>query len=191
MPNDVFPALGLKLVLLRSFDKIISKLTKSKLFNTTIKKKSQPLSNQNPRWVSQKKWGAEKLYYFSHFLFIKGLKRMAYLTKYINTLVFRNFIPPEAKICKRLDLPHGGFGFVMHEDTSIGDDAIIFHNVTIANGGTRIGDRVYIGTGSVILGAVQIGNDVVIGANSFVNFDIPDGATVVGQPAKIIKLSLA
>lgn len=146
------------------------------------------IKNKNPKWVPQKKWGAEKLFYLSHFLHVQGFKKAAYFIKYFNMFIFRNFIPPEVNIGKRLDLPHGGFGVVMQKNTVIGDDAIIFHNVTFANGGARIGDRVYIGTGAVLIGAVKIGDDVVIGANSVVNFDVPDGATVVGQPGRIIKV---
>ncbi|MCD4722095.1 MAG: hypothetical protein K8S13_19870 [Desulfobacula sp.] len=74
----------------------------------------------------------------------------------------------------------------MHKDTVIGDDPIIFHNVTIANGGARIGDRVYIGCNATIIGNVTIGDDVTIGAHAVVNFDIPDGATVVGPLGNII-----
>ena len=75
----------------------------------------------------------------------------------------------------------------MHEDTIIGDDAIIFHNVTIANGGARIGHRVYIGTGSIIIGAVKIGDDVIIGANTVASFDVPNGATVIGPKGTILE----
>lgn len=144
--------------------------------------------NQNLRWVPQKKWGAEKLYYISHSLVVKGFKRLAYVLKYINMLIFRNYIPPEVKIGKRLDLPHGGFGVIMQKDTQIGDDAVIFHNVTFANGGARVGDRVYIGTGAVLIGDIKVGDDVVIGANTVVNFDVPDRATVVGQAGSIVKI---
>jgi len=59
--------------------------------------------------------------------------------------------------------------------------------VTIGNGGASIGDRVYIGTGSIIPGKVKICNDVAIGANTFVNFDVPSGSTVDGQKGTIIK----
>lgn len=74
----------------------------------------------------------------------------------------------------------------MHRDTIIGDDAIIFHNVTIADGGITIGDRVYIGTGATILGPISIGDDVVIGSNTFIDFDIPSNSKVVGYKARII-----
>ena len=140
----------------------------------------------NPKAVEYRERGAEKIYYISHRLYKRGFKRTAMVFKRLNQLLFRVYIPPQVKIGKRLQLPHGGFGVVMHEDTVIGDDAIIFHNVTIANGGARIGDRVYIGTGAVIIGAVRIGNDVTIGAHAVVNFDVPEGSTVVGPKARII-----
>jgi serine O-acetyltransferase len=139
----------------------------------------------NPWKVPYKKHGVEEIYYASHRLWVKGYRRLAYLLKRVNQFIFRAFIPPEVIIGKRLELPHGGFGVVIHRDTLIGPDAIIFHNVTIANGGARIGSRVYIGTGTVIIGKVQIGDDVTIGANCLINFDVPDGSTVVGNKATI------
>jgi len=145
------------------------------------------MKHQNMFWVPNRKFGAERLYYLSRNLYLHGFRRLAYILKFINTLVFRNYIAPQTAIGKRLDLPHGGFGIVMHEDTIIGDDAIIFHNVTIANGGARIGDRVYIGTGVTIIGAIKIGNDVKIGANTVVTFDVPSGTTVVGMKGQIIE----
>jgi serine O-acetyltransferase len=50
-----------------------------------------------------------------------------------------------------------------------------------------IGDNVFIGTGARVLGGIRIGDDAVVGANAVVIKDVPDGATVVGIPAKIIK----
>jgi serine O-acetyltransferase len=140
----------------------------------------------NKAWVPNRKFGAERIFYVSRLLWTHGFKRVAYVLKFINTLVFRTFIPPEVVIGERLDLPHGGFGVVIHGDTVIGDDAIIFHNVTIGNGGARIGDRVYIGTGATLIGRIKIGNDVSIGAGAIVNFDVPDGSTVVGPLGRII-----
>jgi serine O-acetyltransferase len=52
-----------------------------------------------------------------------------------------------------------------------------------------IGDNCYIGTGVTILGPVSIGNNVTIGAGAVVTKDIPDGATVVGVPGKVMKTS--
>lgn len=140
----------------------------------------------NPRSVPHPNRGAEKLYYLSHYLWIHNHFSAAKLVKFVNTFLFRNHIDPRAKIGSRLELAHGGDGVVINGDTVIGDDAIIFHNTTIGNGGTRIGDRVYIGAGATILGKVEIGDDVAIGANSVVVFDVPSGTTVVGEQARII-----
>lgn len=145
-------------------------------------------TSQNPHSVPHPHRGSEALYYCSHTLHSKkyiGSLFSAFL-KRLNQFVFHVNIPPQVKIGKRLELAHGGFGVVIHQNTIIGDDAIIFHNVTIGNGGARIGNRVYIGTGVVIIGAVKIGDDVSIGANTVINFDVPAGATVVGTRAKII-----
>jgi serine O-acetyltransferase len=120
------------------------------------------------------------------------LNALARLVKFLNVFLFRSYIDPSAKIGKRLNLPHGGFGTVIVRSATIGDDAIIFHNVTIGMrkpGDIKIGDRVYIGTGAKLLGPLTIGNDVRIGAGAIVNFDVPDGATVVGPQAEIIKLT--
>lgn len=146
------------------------------------------MKSLNPKAIQRRRWGAEKIYYISHYLLLHNFRRLSYLLKYVNMMIFRNYIPPEVKIGQRLDLPHGGFGVIMHKDTIIGDDAVILHNVTIADGGVEIGDSVYIGTGTTILGPAKIGDNVIIGANTFVNFDIPSDYKAVGQKGRIISL---
>ena len=69
--------------------------------------------NQNKRWVPNNNWGVEKIYYSAHYLYQKNYKKLAYILKYINTLLFRVYIPPGVCIGQRLDLPHGGFGVVI------------------------------------------------------------------------------
>lgn len=53
-------------------------------------------------------------------------------------------------------------------------------------GKVRIGNRVFIGAGSIILPGVTIGNDVVVGAGSIVTHDVPNGTVIAGNPAKVI-----
>lgn len=53
-------------------------------------------------------------------------------------------------------------------------------------GKVKIGNRVFVGAGSIILPGVTIGDDVVIGAGSVVSYDIPDGQVAAGNPAKVI-----
>ena len=53
-------------------------------------------------------------------------------------------------------------------------------------GAPTIGDRVWIGPNATIVGKISVGNDVLIGANSYVNFDVPDHSIVIGNPGRII-----
>ena len=90
-----------------------------------------------------------------------------------------------------------GYGFCIRHvfsttfgaNTVIGNNFTIIHSVTIA--GKRgcypvIGDNVYLGAGCCVLGGINIGNNVVVGANAVVTKDIPDNAVVVGNPGQII-----
>lgn len=80
-------------------------------------------------------------------------------------------------------------GVVINGQTRGGEHVYIEHQVTI--GAERrqspvLGNHVFIGAGAKIVGAVHIGDDVRIGANAVVISDIPDGATAVGVPARVI-----
>jgi serine O-acetyltransferase len=101
-------------------------------------------------------------------------------------------INPDAKI---------GDGFYLTSHCSpviigpitIGKNCNVSHCVTIGRGiaGERkgrptLGDDVWIGPGSIIVGKIVIGNDVLIAPNTFVNFDVPDHSIVIGSPGKII-----
>ena len=86
-------------------------------------------------------------------------------------------------------------GIIINKDVRIGKDCIIRHNVTIGQGKFNeegrcypiLGDRVDIGAGAIIIGGITVGDDAIIGAGAVVVKDIPAGATVAGNPAKIIK----
>ena len=66
------------------------------------------------------------------------------------------------------------------------DFSTMHHTGYVRFGRVKIGDRVFIGANSTILMNVHIGNDVIIGAGSLVNKDIPDGCVVAGVPARVI-----
>ncbi|MGH8919877.1 MAG: serine O-acetyltransferase, partial [Actinomycetes bacterium] len=72
----------------------------------------------------------------------------------------------------------------------IGSDCWIHHQVTFGwdydTGIPTVGDRVFVGAGAKVFGAVHIGDDARIGANAVVMSDVPAGATAVGVPARII-----
>jgi serine O-acetyltransferase len=91
----------------------------------------------------------------------------------------------------------GGFyiahlgNIVIAHHTKLGRHTSMHQGVTIGGSGHGgqfpvIGDRVYFGAGAKIIGPVEIGNDVVIGANAVVTKNIPDKAVVGGIPAKVI-----
>jgi serine O-acetyltransferase len=96
------------------------------------------------------------------------------------------------KVGRRVRIWHHG-GMVLGA-RSIGDDVHIRQNTTFGiprrselNAKPIIGDRVDIGCGAVLLGHIKIGADSVIGANSVVTRDVPPGALVVGNPARVVK----
>lgn len=104
-------------------------------------------------------------------------------------------LPYTVKLGRRVRLWHHG-GVVLSA-RSIGDDVHIRHNTTFGVARRTeiwarpiIGDRVDVGVGAIILGAVTVGNDCVIGAGAVVVRDIPDGATALGVPARAIGPSL-
>ncbi|MDQ8208530.1 DapH/DapD/GlmU-related protein [Coraliomargarita sp. SDUM461003] len=95
-----------------------------------------------------------------------------------------------AEFGERLVLIHSQ-GIVINGEVRGGDDIMIEHQVTIGAEGRQapqLGSRVFIGAGAKIIGAVKVGDDVKIGANAVVTKDLPNGATAVGVPAKVIKI---
>jgi serine O-acetyltransferase len=101
-------------------------------------------------------------------------------------------IHPGARIGKHLFVDHG-LGVVIGETVQIGDDVLLYQGVTLGGtGGHRgkrhptIGNRVVVGTNASVLGNITLGDDVKIGAGSVVVHSVPDGATVVGIPGRVV-----
>ena len=100
-------------------------------------------------------------------------------------------IPETTKIGRGLKFGHYG-SIIINPESIIGNNLNIYPGVTIGHSNGRkfgspiIGDNVVISANSVIVGRVFIGNDVLIAPGSFVNFDVPDGCLVIGNPGKII-----
>ncbi len=133
------------------------------------------------------------LYRFAHKL--KRLKipfiprYISYLTRIITGIE----IHPSAKIGERLFIDHGE-GVVIGETAEIGNDVLIYQQVTLGGTGKEhgkrhptIGNNVILGAGAKILGNIKIGDNVRIGAGSVVVEDVPDDCTVVGVPGRIVK----
>jgi serine O-acetyltransferase len=104
-------------------------------------------------------------------------------------------IHPGAEIGRGFFLDHGA-GVVIGETAVIGDHCVMFHNVTLGGTGKYhgrrhplVGHHVFIGTNAILLGPVRVGDHAKVGANAFVvNRDVPAHATVVGTPARVVKL---
>ncbi len=102
-------------------------------------------------------------------------------------------IHPASTIGRRVFIDHG-FGVVIGETSIIGDDVLIYQQVTLGgvslSKGKRhptIGNGCVIGGGAKILGNIEIGENCKIGANSVVIKDVPAYCTAVGVPARIVK----
>ena len=94
------------------------------------------------------------------------------------------------KIGKDCSFEHNALGVVISRMSSVGDRCKIYQGVTIGagkDGYPTIGSDVVIYPNVTIIGGIHIGNNCVIGANSFVNTDIPENSVVAGVPAKKIK----
>lgn len=101
-------------------------------------------------------------------------------------------IHPGATIGKGVFIDHG-MGVVIGETCEIGDNVLIYQNVTLGGTGKDVGKRhptiesnVMVGTGAKVLGPITIGHDSKIGAGSVVLQDIPPYSTVVGIPGKTV-----
>lgn len=100
-------------------------------------------------------------------------------------------IHPGAVIGRRFFIDHG-MGVVIGETAVVGDDVMMYHDVTLGGRSLKrvkrhptVGDRVTIGAGARILGDITVGDDAQIGANSVVTRDVPPGSVAVGIPAQI------
>ena len=103
-------------------------------------------------------------------------------------------IHPGAKIGRRFFIDHG-MGVVIGETTEIGDDVLLYQGVTLGGTGKEkgkrhptLGNHVVIGAGAKVLGNIRIGDHVKIGAGSVVIHPVPDHATVVGVPGRVVRM---
>ena len=102
-------------------------------------------------------------------------------------------IHPGATIGRRFFIDHG-MGVVIGETAEIGDDCTLYHGVTLGgtswNKGKRhptLGAGVVIGAGAKILGPITVGAHAKIGSNAVVVKDVPEGATAIGIPARVVE----
>jgi serine O-acetyltransferase len=121
---------------------------------------------------------------FFFYFFLLWLNRLKY--KFGFDISYRT------NIGKGFYIGHFG-GIVVHGDAEIGENCNLSQGVTIGvlirgkkPGVPKIGSRCFLGPGATILGGVNIGDDVLIGANAIVTFDVPSNSVVASPLASIV-----
>lgn len=131
----------------------------------------------------------------NHWLWTHGVHLPARIGSALVRLLTGVEIHPGARLGPGFFIDHGA-GVVIGETAETGKDVTIFHGVTLGGTSTSrgkrhpsIGDRVTIGSGAKVLGAINIGHDSRIGANAVVIRDVPSNSVVVGVPGQVISRS--
>lgn len=133
------------------------------------------------------------LYRFAHWLWGKDVPVVPRLISHLGRFLTGIEIHPGAKIGTSFFIDHG-MGVVIGETTVIGNNVTLFQGVTLGGTGKEkgkrhptLGNNIVVGVGAKVLGNINIGDNVKIGANSVVLESVPPDATVVGVPGRIVK----
>ena len=131
-------------------------------------------------------------YRFAHRLYKWNIPLIPIMISYLTRIITGIEIHPAAKIGRRFFIDHGD-GVVIGETTVIGNDVLIYQQVTLGGTGKEsgkrhptLGNKVIVGAGAKVLGNITIGDNVRIGAGSVVIEDVPPHSTVVGVPGRIV-----
>lgn len=134
-------------------------------------------------------------YRIAHWFHIQKLYFIARLISQITRMFTGVEIHPGASIGRRLVIDHGT-GIVIGETARIGDDCLLYQGVTLGGTGKDIGKRhptlgnnVMVGSGAKVLGPFNVGDNARIAANSVVLREVPENATVVGVPGRVVRIS--
>jgi serine O-acetyltransferase len=138
---------------------------------------------------------AQMYYRFAHWLYGHKLR---FLARWVSQLAKRRTgveIHPAATIGRRLVIDHGT-GIVIGATAEIGDDCLLYQNVTLGGTGAQkgkrhptLGNNVMVGAGAKVLGPFKVGDNARIAANSVVLKEVPANSTVVGVPGRVVKLN--
>ena len=164
-----------------------------------MKNNLQKAPDWNREKISRGEYDPSKylLYVIRRYQSIIVKRGLSFFLKYLLVLRYRFWsavcgaeIPLNSNLGGGLLIPHPN-GIVIHPAAVIGENCLIFQQVTIGTGNIpglpKIGCHVDIGAGAKILGGVTVGDNVKIGANCVVIKNVPDNCTVVGIPARIIE----
>ena len=131
------------------------------------------------------------LHRIAHVLWKEKLFLCARMLSHLARFLTGIEIHPGAKIGRRFFIDHGA-GIVIGETTEIGDDVLLYQGVVLGGVSLKkgkrhptIGNNVLIGSGTIVLGPVHVGDGARIGAASLVISDVPDNSVAVGVPAHV------
>ena len=127
----------------------------------------------------------------AHWLWQRGWLLAGRFVSHLGRVLTGVEIHPGARIGRRVFIDHG-MGVVIGETADVGDDVTLYQGVTL--GGTSltrgakrhptIGNGVIVGSGAQVLGPFRVGDGARIGAAAVVLTEVPEGATMVGNPAR-------
>lgn len=131
----------------------------------------------------------------SHWLWTHHLRFLGRLNSQLGRRFTGIEIHPGAVIGRRLVIDHG-MGIVIGETAEVGDDCLIYHGVTLGGTGKEhgkrhptIGNNVMIACGAKVLGPFRVGDNSRIAANAVVLNEVPEDATAVGVPARVVRIA--
>lgn len=135
------------------------------------------------------------LHRMNNFVWRIGLRALARFLQNVTRILTGVEIHPEARIGKNVFIDHGT-GCVIGQTAIVEDDVTLYHGVTLGGVGKEgqvdgkrhptLKKGSTVGAGAQVLGDITIGEYAKVGANSVVTMDIPDGATAIGIPARVI-----
>jgi serine O-acetyltransferase len=134
-------------------------------------------------------------YRLGRYLYLHGWRFIPRILFTLNIIVWSTDIPPMTRIGRSLYMPHTVgvtiFGILgdrctCYAQAAVGGGSGSETDIGAGPGLPVLGDGVLIGARAMIVGPVRIGSGSLIGANSFVTFDVPENSTVISPTAKII-----
>ena len=131
----------------------------------------------------------------AHWLYCHHWKFLARLVSQWSRFWTGIEIHPGAQIGRRFVIDHG-MGIVIGETAEVGDDCLLYHGVTLGGTGKdqgkrhpTLGNNVMVSTGAKVLGPFKVGDGARIAANAVVLREVPENATAVGVPARVVRIA--
>ncbi len=135
---------------------------------------------------------AREIHRLAHALYKRRVPVLPRLISHMGRFVTGIEIHPGAKIGEGFFIDHG-MGVVIGETAEIGDNVMLYQNVTLGGTSTQkvkrhptLGNNVVVGAGAHIIGAITVGDNVRIGSGSVVVKPVPSNSTVVGVPGRVV-----